>query len=65
MTTMVGDRMMLLRMENNITVEELAEKTGYSTRTIYRYEKNDYLPSIEYMIHFTRIFQISIDDLIN
>lgn len=37
----IGDRIKQRRSELNLTVDELAEKTGKSRATIYRYENGD------------------------
>ncbi len=63
--TIVGDekmnRIKILREENHITQEELAEKLTLSKGIISLYEKEERKPSLEVLVKLSEIFDCSID----
>ncbi|WEV43569.1 helix-turn-helix transcriptional regulator [Lactobacillus sp. ESL0684] len=52
-----------LRLEHNLTQEELAEKVNVSSRTIISIEKERYKPSLVLAYKLARIFKLSIEEL--
>lgn len=55
------NRIKLLREENNMTQQELADKLQGAKSTIAMYEKEDRKPSLEVLIKLSEIFNCSID----
>ena len=58
------NRIKLLREENNMTQQELADKINGAKSTIAMYEKGDRKPSMEVLISLSEIFNCSIDYLL-
>ncbi len=59
-----GERLKKLRIEKNLTQEDLANMIGVTKPTICLYEKEKRSPSIENIIDFMMIFNVSSDYLI-
>ena len=60
-----GEKLKKLRLDNNLTQDELAEKI-YVTRTaISKWETDKGYPSIESLKQLSKVFNISIDELIS
>lgn len=55
------NRIKILREENHITQEELAEKLTLSKGIISLYEKEERKPSLEVLVKLSEIFDCSID----
>ncbi len=51
-----GDLIRELRLENNWTIQELAERTNYSKQHISRIEKNQVVATFESSVQFTELF---------
>lgn len=60
----IGKRIRLLRLQNNMTQEELGRKIGVKYNTIASYERGDNLPSIHKLIAIADVFGISLDELV-
>ena len=58
------DKIKELRTEKGWTQSELASKLGSDARMISQYEKGKSIPSVEYVIKFAEIFDVSIDYLL-
>lgn len=58
------DKIKALRTEKGWTQGELAIKLGSDARMISQYEKGKSTPSVEYVIKFAEIFDVSIDYLL-
>lgn len=52
-----------LRLENNITQEELASKVDVSRQTIIALEKGNYTPSILLALKIAGFFKVSVDKI--
>ena len=52
-----------LRMNRNLTQEELAEKAGVSRQTIIAIEKGNYTPSVLLALKIARIFKVPVEDI--
>lgn len=61
---LIGKKIQELRMENNITQEELANKLYISQQAISKWENGTCLPDIENIYKICKIFNISIEDLL-
>jgi putative transcriptional regulator len=51
------------RKKLNLTQEELAQKLGVSRQTIHSIESEKYQPSIVLAFKFSKLFNVSIEDL--
>lgn len=60
----IGDRIIQLRKQQNLSQEELAKKAEVSRTIIGNYERNTNTPSIEVLIKLARVFNVSLDYLI-
>ncbi len=58
---LVGQRIRILREENDITQNELGEKLSVSKTTISHYENDSRTPSIETLIQLADFFQVDLD----
>ncbi len=63
MNSLIGDRIKILRLRNNLTREELAKKIGVSYSAISMYERNKREPNNEITIKIANFFNASIDYL--
>lgn len=54
----------ILRKRNHMTQEELAERIQVSRQAIAKWEKGISTPDLEKCIELARVFQVSVDDLI-
>ena len=61
----LGKKIAELRKKNNLSQEELAEKVGVARQTISKWEIGDTTPDINQVKIISKIFNISIDELID
>ena len=59
------DKLQKIRKENNITQEGLADKLGVSRQAVSKWESGDSYPDTEKLIQISKLFKISLDELIN
>lgn len=59
-----GEKLKRLRIENNLTQKQLAERIGLATSAISSYESGNRYPTYDVMAKFARIFHVSTDYLI-
>ena len=60
----LGNRIKELRLEREMTQEELAVQLNVTKATISLYESNKRVPPLEKIIGLTEIFGVTVDDLI-
>jgi len=60
---MIGERLNMLRTENNLTMKEMGSILGVTDGAINKYEKNKAHPSYEVIIRTADHFKISLDFL--
>ena len=60
----IGNNISDFRKKNNLSQEELAEKVGVSRQTISNWELEESSPDIKQAVILSKIFNISIDELI-
>lgn len=60
----VGNKIYQLRKENNLTQDELADKLFLTRQVISKWELGNSLPNIELIIELSKLFHVSIDDLL-
>ena len=53
-TKNVGEKIATIRQQKNITVEELAERCGFTTGTMAKIEENQTIPSLGHLIKVAR-----------
>ncbi len=58
------EKLKLLRKKSNLTQEELAEKLCVSRQAITKWENGDGLPDIDNLKEISRLFKVSIDELV-
>lgn len=61
----VAEKLTYLRKKNNYTQTELAEKLNYSDKAISKWENGESLPSIEILYEITKLYNVTLDYLIN
>ena len=59
-----GDKLKLLRKENNLTQEELAFKLNVSRQAITKWECNEGIPDIDNLKEISKLFNTTIDELV-
>ncbi|MDD3831242.1 MAG: helix-turn-helix transcriptional regulator [Clostridia bacterium] len=60
----IGEKIKTLRMDNNITQEQLAESMYVSRQAISRWEKGLALPTIDNICELTKIFNTTFDNIL-
>lgn len=60
----IGDKLIQLRKQNNLSQSELADKIGASRTIIGNYERNTNTPSIEMILKIATVFNVSVDYLL-
>lgn len=58
-----GENIKNLRIKNNLTQKDLAEKLNLSRPTIGRYESDERFPDKETIIDLAELFDVSIDEI--
>ena len=59
------DRLQKVRRENNVTQEQLADKLNVSRQAVSKWESGVAYPDTEKMIQISKLFNVSLDELIN
>lgn len=59
-----GNRLKTLRLNEQLTQAQLAQKLGLTKSVISAYETNLRLPSYDVLIHIAQIFKVSTDYLL-
>ena len=65
MTLYFGDNLYSLRKSKGISQEELAERLGVSRQAVSKWERNEAYPDTENLIAISKLFGVTIDELIN
>lgn len=61
----IGKKITNLRKNNKLSQEDLAEKLGVTRQTISKWELGQTYPSINQAKELSKIFNISLDELVN
>lgn len=61
----LGPRIKQLRVENDLTLEEVAQRSGQSISTLSRLENGQRKPTLELLLPLCEIFGVSMDELIS
>lgn len=59
-----GNRLKTLRIQNNLTQEQLAHRLGLTKSVISAYETGSRMPSYDILISISRIFKVTTDYLL-
>ncbi len=59
-----GERIKFLRMRNNLTQAQLAERIGVTKSMVSAYETAMRLPSLDTLVKLSRVFKVSTDYLL-
>lgn len=59
-----GNTLKILRLQNNMTQAQLAQKLGLTKSVISAYETSLRLPSYDVLIHIAKIYNVSTDYLL-
>lgn len=59
------DKLQKIRKENNVTQEQLADKLSVSRQAVSKWESGTAYPDTEKLIQISKIFNTSLDELIN
>lgn len=62
---MINMNLSVLRKQYGLTQEEVAEKLNVSRQAIAKWEKGESIPDINNCIALAKLFQVSLDDLVN
>ena len=60
----IGNKLNQLRKLSGMTQEQLAEKIDVSRQTISKWESDSTSPDLESIVKISRIFYVSLDDLL-
>ena len=63
-TIKIGNFLAELRKEQGLTQEALGEKIGVTNKTISRWENGNYLPPVEMLQELSRLYAVSINELL-
>ena len=61
----IGNRILELRKQNNLSQEQLAEKMGVARQTISKWELGETSPDLEQSKQLSKIFNFSLKNLTN
>ncbi len=61
----IGTNIMRLRKVTNMTQLELAEKLGYSDKSISKWEQGNGIPDVRTLMQIAEFFNVSLDDLVH
>lgn len=61
----VGAFLATLRKEKNLTQDELGEQIGVTNKTVSRWENGNYLPPVEILQMLSKLYRVSINELLS
>jgi len=61
----IGNKILELRKQNDLSQEQLAERLGVARQTISKWELGETSPDLEQSKKLSKIFNVSLDDLTN
>jgi len=61
----IGNKILELRKQNNLSQEQLAEKMGVARQTISKWELGETSPDLEQAKQLSQIFNVCLDELTN
>ena len=60
----LGQRILQIRTEHNLSQESFAEKLGTTRQTVSRWELDQTYPTLENIVRISRIFSITTDSML-
>ena len=63
-TIKIGNFLAELRKEQRLTQEALGEKLGVTNKTVSRWENGNYLPPVEMLQELSKLYNISINEIL-
>lgn len=64
MQILIGEKLLTLRTQRNMTQEELAEQLGVSRQSVSKWESNGTFPNMNKLLEICDFFQVSLDYLL-
>lgn len=64
MQILIGEKLLALRAQKNMTQEELAERLGVTRQSVSKWESNGTFPNMNKLLEICDIFQVSLDYLL-
>lgn len=64
MQILIGEKLLALRTQKNMTQEELAERLGVTRQSVSKWESNGTFPNMNKLLEICDIFQVSLDYLL-
>lgn len=61
----IGEKIVHLRIVNNISQENLAKQLNVSRQSVSKWESDEVLPQVDKIVELSNLFKISADELIN
>lgn len=61
----IGEKIVHLRIVNNISQENLAKQLNVSRQSVSKWESDEVLPQVDKIVELSALFKISADELIN
>ena len=65
LATVVGKNIMRLRKMTSMTQLELADKLGYSDKSVSKWEQGNGIPDVRTLVQLAEFFNVSLDDLVH
>lgn len=62
---MLGEKILKMRKEHNLSQEQLAEKLNVSRQTISNWENGKFYPDIDGLVNLSKCFNVSLDNLLS
>lgn len=62
---MIGENILLLRKQRQLSQEALAERLGVSRQTVAKWESGESSPDIQHADRMADLFEVSLDDLLH
>ena len=60
---MTMNRLKEIRLARNVSQNALAEEVGITRRTLNRYEKSEFWPSVDIALRLARILGVTVQDI--
>ena len=57
------NRLKEIRLARNVSQNALAEEVGITRRTLNRYEKSEFWPSVDVALRLARILDVTVQDI--
>ena len=61
---MLAENLQILRKQNDLSQEELAEKCQVSRQAIAKWESGESVPTIEKLIYLDGLYEVTLDELV-